>query len=59
MLGFPRWVVAIGMGAMVTTCYMKFVVFGGPSGAPGLLVGLILMAAMRAVGPRQRPAAVQ
>ena len=40
--GFPRVVVAVGIAATLTACYLKFAVFRGPSGAPGALAGVCL-----------------
>ena len=52
MLGFPAWVVGVGIAATASTAYLKFAVFQGPSGGPGILVGLVLMTALLVIGAR-------
>jgi len=42
LLGFPIWLVATGGGATLLAAYMKFAVFRGPSGVPGLITGALL-----------------
>lgn len=59
LLGFPLWVVGVGIGATLSTAYLKFAVFQGPSGRPGILVGLILMTALLVTGSRVRKGAVE
>jgi hypothetical protein len=39
MLGLPGWLVGVGIGATASAAYLKFAVFQGPSGGPGLAVG--------------------
>ena len=53
MLGFPVWVVAVGIAATASAAYLKCAVFQGPSGGPGLLVGLALMTALLVMGARE------
>ena len=42
---FPYWVSAVRVGALLSASYLKFAVFKGPSGVPGLAVGAALMVA--------------
>jgi hypothetical protein len=59
MLGFPLWLVGVGIAATLSAAYLKFAVFQGSSGGPGLLVGLVLMIAMLVMGRREGRAAVE
>jgi hypothetical protein len=56
MEGLSVWLTALGVAATLSAAYLKFVVFQGPSGVPGLLVGLLLALAL-AFGARVRTAA--
>ena len=48
VLGFPRWFMAIAVLAFVVAAWLKFAVFRGPSGAPGLIIGAVLSLALLA-----------
>ena len=52
-LGLPLWLVGLGLVGTVTTGYLKFAVFQGPSGVPGVVAGLLLALAI-AVSERAR-----
>lgn len=52
VLGLPMWVLGVGIAATLSTAYLKFAVFQGPSGGPGLLVGLVLMMALLVTGAK-------
>ena len=53
LLGFPVWLVGVGVGATLSAAYLKFAVFQRPSGGPGLVVGLVLMIALVVLGARE------
>ena len=42
LLGLPLWISVLGVAATASAAYLKFAVFQGPSGGPGLIVGLVL-----------------
>jgi hypothetical protein len=46
LLGLPGWFVAVGVGATASAAYLKFMVFQGPSGGPGLAIGVALAGAI-------------
>jgi hypothetical protein len=46
VLGLPSWFVTLGVAAFASAAYLKFAVFQGPSGGPGLVVGLVLAMAL-------------
>ena len=52
VLGLPSWVGAVGVAATLSAAYLKFAVFQGPSGAPGLMVGLVLAGALAITATR-------
>jgi hypothetical protein len=43
---FPRWMITIGIISTLSVIYLKFAIFRGPSGLPGLIAGVILAAAL-------------
>lgn len=43
--GFPRWFVGIAVGSTLAALYMKIAIFGGPSGIPGTVIGIVVAAA--------------
>jgi hypothetical protein len=53
---FPTWLVVVGAVATVAAMYMKFFMFRGPSGVPGLIAGVILGAALLIFQTRSREA---
>jgi hypothetical protein len=59
ILGLPMWVVAMGVGATLSAAYLKFAVFQGPSGGPGLVVGLVLATALMFTARAKRAAGEQ
>lgn len=46
VLAFPRWFTAFGVAALVSAVWLKFAMFGGPSGTPGLVIGVMLAAVL-------------
>ena len=54
LVGFPRWFTAFAAASTVLTVFLKFVVFRGPSGVPGIVVGMTLAMALLLVERRQR-----
>ena len=54
--GFPAWFVSIAMLGGFAAAYLKFAVFGGPSGGPGLVAGGVLAAllVLGSAGERRR-----
>ena len=54
VLGLPSWVGAVGVAATLSAAYLKFAVFQGPSGAPGLAIGLLLAGALALTTPASR-----
>ena len=43
---FPTWVIVIGAAATASAIYLKFALFRGPSGVPGIIAGVIFAAAL-------------
>ena len=58
LLGLPLWISILGVAATASVAYLKFAVFQGPSGGPGLLVGLVLAMGL-AITARARRRAVE
>ena len=58
-LGLPAWLIGIGAAATLSAAYLKFVVFQGPSGGPGLIVGLLLATALVVSSRARRTAGEQ
>ena len=54
--GFPAWFVTVAMLGALAAAYLKFAVFGGPSGGPGLVAGGILagVLVLASAGERRR-----
>lgn len=42
LLRFPAWLTGVGVAGTLIAAWLKFAVFRGPSGVPGLLVGTTL-----------------
>jgi hypothetical protein len=42
LYGFPRWFVCVGVLSTLWALGLKILVFGGPSGVPGTIVGALL-----------------
>jgi hypothetical protein len=53
LLGLPMWIGLLGLAALGSAAYLKFAVFQGPSGGPGLVVGLVLSTVL-ALAARER-----
>jgi hypothetical protein len=58
-LGLPAWLIGLGAAATLSAAYLKFVVFQGPSGVPGLIVGLVLATALVVTSRPRRAAGEQ
>jgi hypothetical protein len=58
LLGLPLWISVLGVAATASAAYLKFAVFQGPSGGPGLIVGLVLAMGL-AITARARRRAVE
>ncbi len=43
---FPTWVIVVGVAATASAVYLKFALFRGPSGVPGIMAGLVFAAAL-------------
>lgn len=58
-LGLPVWLIGFGAAATLSAAYLKFVVFQGPSGGPGLVVGLLLATVLVVTSRPRRTAGEQ
>ena len=58
LAGFPAWFIIVGVLSTVEALYLKLTVFGGPSGIPGTVVGLVLAATLVGLGRRDGRAGV-
>ena len=56
---FPGWVIGFGLLSTLVALYMKLAVFGGPSGVPGLLAGLVLATTLVALSRMHEHQAVE
>ena len=54
--GFPTWFVLTGVLSILWALGLKLLVFGGPSGIPGTIVGVVLAAALFAIHDGRRHA---
>ena len=54
-LGFPAWFTGLGVLSTLTALGLKLVVFRGPSGIPGILVGMLLAMALLVLSRRGSP----
>jgi len=52
VLRFPSWLTAFGIAGTLFAAWLKFAVFRGPSGAPGLVVGISLALVLLIVSRR-------
>lgn len=59
--GFPAWFVSVAVLGALAAAYLKFAVFAGPSGGPGLVAGGVLagLLVLRSVGEGRRRGPVQ
>lgn len=53
---FPTWVIVIGAAATASAIYLKFALFRGPSGVPGIIAGAIFALALVALTRARRTA---
>lgn len=54
LLGFPRWFTAFAAASTLIAIALKFAIFRGPSGVPGILAGIILVMALLVLEWRRR-----
>jgi len=54
VLRFPPWLTALGLAGTLFAAWLKFAVFRGPSGGPGILVGMSLALLLLIVSQRAR-----
>jgi hypothetical protein len=52
VLRFPAWLTVLGLAATMFAAWLKFAVFRGPSGGPGLLIGIGLALLLMIVSRR-------